>query len=583
MKHSQGSDDIALVTLSSKDVERNKKKLLAWLEQLPLANISKSSQQIFKLLTATTWDKMEPEDALELIEVVSPTATYLYESLFSSTRGTTIPSSEKMRGKITIAQEIVMNLVGAYDAILCPSANKVVQATAIHRAVMHLSQVLLKSYQRNTSVPKNVWLKLHELYDYSESNDLEDIIIEPTSKLAVKISVATIYKQALLLSVAKPFEMHHEDLAVLYKELAYIAEKAEIERSFDEALFVVRPKKDLRPTYSCLLSGEVREENWRSFDTKNLVQYLRDVITGKVASSLTRVNESLLLYLIKVWSVFPVREHTRDSCSGKNRACLGISAIFSAIEADEFSSESFLPQQKVVVLKEAERKPEPELHLKPLAPENRDVLTEGALNNYLEGKKANDPWQQVYHAEEHERDEQDEQDLKDKQEQWELVDKSPSGYCLSKTSDAPHNIQPGDILALQSPDSEAHQRWQITVIRWIRYMSNGELRVGVQLLADNAEAVYYQIRHKQGDKSEYLKALLLAERKLAGMPETLVVSTLPMREDDELHIVSANVNKVIKPRKMWRRTRSFCQYGFVVLAQEQAPEAGSNVGEELQD
>lgn len=108
-----------------------------------------------------------------------------------------------------------------------------------------------------------------------------------------------------------------------------------------------------------------------------------------------------------------------------------------------------------------------------------------------------------------------------------VVNQSPGGYCLEWLTNAPPNLQTGDILALRK--DENHD-WAIATIRWIRQNNQTGARIGIEMLAHRAQPCGTRLLRSGKAASNYLRALCIPEIAALSRPAQLITAKIPFRE-----------------------------------------------------
>lgn len=120
-------------------------------------------------------------------------------------------------------------------------------------------------------------------------------------------------------------------------------------------------------------------------------------------------------------------------------------------------------------------------------------------------------------------------DFDNVEQNWEMVNTSPTGYCLMKASDFPNDINVGDIIRVQEQNLPSHE-WSIAVIRWLRHSHDDVLLMGVELLSPKASVVDIIA------KEEKLKALLLPNVQSIGLEASLILPSFACESGDVVQV-----------------------------------------------
>jgi hypothetical protein len=107
-----------------------------------------------------------------------------------------------------------------------------------------------------------------------------------------------------------------------------------------------------------------------------------------------------------------------------------------------------------------------------------------------------------------------------------MIDSGPSGYCIEWRDEMPNQVKAGELLGLRDV---ARNRWSLGVVRWAN-QTQGVTQLGIQILAPQATPVGLAIIHKNGEVSEYLRALEIPMLKAINQPATLITNAISFRE-----------------------------------------------------
>ena len=141
-----------------------------------------------------------------------------------------------------------------------------------------------------------------------------------------------------------------------------------------------------------------------------------------------------------------------------------------------------------------------------------------------------------------------------------IINHSPGGYCLEWPSNAPSQLQAGDIIGLKASNE---RQWTTAVIRWIRQIRDGGAQIGVELLAPNAQPCGVQLL-RSGTPSNYLRCLLAPEITAIARPATLITPRVPFQEGSRVNInhLGKETKAVLGKRSV--HTASISQYEYAV-------------------
>jgi hypothetical protein len=93
-------------------------------------------------------------------------------------------------------------------------------------------------------------------------------------------------------------------------------------------------------------------------------------------------------------------------------------------------------------------------------------------------------------------------------------------------------LQAGELIGIQD---DTAQGWSVAVVRWVRQVRSGGTQMGVELIAPFAQPCGLQLV-REGQNSQYLRALLLPEVRAIGQPATILAPCLPFQEGNHVMI-----------------------------------------------
>jgi hypothetical protein len=143
----------------------------------------------------------------------------------------------------------------------------------------------------------------------------------------------------------------------------------------------------------------------------------------------------------------------------------------------------------------------------------------------------------------------------------EIVDTSPSGYCVRWAAPLPPHLQTGELLAVREREDA---RWCIAVSRWIRH-SQAETLLGLELLAPRAIPAAVRVLQRRSSPADYNRAVLLPALEAIGQPAMLITPRMPYRESQKVQIRRNGIQATGQLMRRVRMTESFTQFTFRML------------------
>ena len=151
---------------------------------------------------------------------------------------------------------------------------------------------------------------------------------------------------------------------------------------------------------------------------------------------------------------------------------------------------------------------------------------------------------------------------KKKKSHWEIVNVSAGGYCLRWNSDVATMAQIGELIAICEKEPDGTDAWRIGVIRWMRYIRESGLEIGVQVLSPKVLSATAQRRNRPHE--EPFDCLMLPGIKPLKLPPSVLLPAHAFRPTDNLNIRlrEADMETAIQLETVKEHTGSFTQFQY---------------------
>jgi hypothetical protein len=143
-------------------------------------------------------------------------------------------------------------------------------------------------------------------------------------------------------------------------------------------------------------------------------------------------------------------------------------------------------------------------------------------------------------------------------ESWKMQNISAGGYCFLWDTAKPSNTQVGEVVAM---DTHNNDRWQLGVIRWMKFSREYGLELGIQTLSPGATAVWVSLA-EGNHTGEQIRGLVLPEIKQLSQPESILLPTLPFQTGSVSIIERAGNKEEVRLTQLLESTGCFSQYLF---------------------
>ena len=550
------------------------KKLQQWVDALPVMNMGETAKQLYQFIQELNRLPLDSKVRFQLLEIVRPSILHVCQSLQKHYLNQALVLPEKARRVASLAQALQGHLANGYKLVSVRAVRRFRDKAArksitiaIHRAITALGDTLLRCYQLYFPSPRNLWLELHQLYLLAE---LHGIASTPVEDEGGESTIQSAYARCLLLATSKPNQLRQQELALVYQGAYSWASLVSIrEASSEDDLFVFDLQADRPPVYRTHAS--LASESWRYIDSSRLTEAMcawrdnPDEATLKVPRGL---DDGLLDHLQQVWGALTERAFKRMPENGEVELCFGLVGVHYFLSG-KVPFEAMVERGSLSVLGEEE--------------ENNPFLLNIKMSS-KEKQHKSDPWASAYQSDyAGETIEMDSATGGNSAEvrlpesyHCQKVNASPGGYCLSWQGNTPSLLRTGELLALRD---STHSQWMLAVIRWVTQLPNHGARFGVELLAPGGRPVAARALRKQGQDSDYMRAILLPELSAVGQPASLLLPTVGFNEGVKVELVEQGEPGRVQLLRRVQGASGFSQYPFRDLAAPAAPPVKPSSGD----
>ncbi len=552
----------------------SQKKLAAWVDALPRANLGETARLLYSGLQELNQLRIDAPLRFTLLEVMRPSVYYVCNALKKHYANQPIVLPDKASKVANLAQALQAHLANGYKIIVVQNVNKVEIADckqqmsrAVHRAISDLTSTLDRCYQLYFPTPTHLWQEINGLYELADTHDfLEAELTDREAQFVSVCSIAHIYQRACILATAKMNQLRQNEIAHVYTLSAFLAQYIHISKKKGNAqTFVVDLRKGDEPIMRDLAHVSDGDQN-RFFSCKPLVDQLQRMRSDdrggsegvQVAQGLTL---ELVQHLTQAWSGQKQRSFSRTQQTGGVELAVGMLMAHYHL-AGECEFNDVLRGKAAGVRGDADGGSEEQgVKSSPLFQEasKDDVWSQafGGSNDSLDmagGKIGYTASSLNKLAEKKE---------KFKLCQSQLVNTSPGGYCVNLPQAMPGAIKTGELLGVREKGAA---RWGVGVIRWAKRISKENVRIGLELMASHANPVGVKLLRKTGVAGDFMRALLLPELKSLEQPMTILLPNIMFEEGSKV-LLNQNGSEVkVQLLKQVVKTASFCQFTLNVLS-----------------
>lgn len=504
-------------------VEIRPKQVQEWLDALPLANVGDAARRISDALATLNRTKVAEESRLKLLEQYRATIQALQPSLEEQYAGLALPLPEKNRALAICARQLQIELAYGYKIVLLDHLNKKLVLgqpkylpLVLQRAIHALASILTACYQSYAPTPAGAWSELHQLYRYAVQHHVQD---EELAHGALKVSINSTYKEALLLSLADPYHLLQGQVAHVLDYLARFAGQASLIPLLASAeqpvgFFLIRLDTDRPPK---AIAQNVTATDPRTDILLNTVELARTLHyqlqkleagsePGKLGlPDLARQlqYQEMMRGLIQHWGIAPKRFFNRVHKAAALEIVVGVRAIHH--------------------------------FLNPTLGARQTEVHDAEITLRLSNSAIDTSSQQSYIS-----------------TSWLVLNESAGGMGMTKEPQSNVQVRVGEILGVRTDRSAD---WNIVIVRWVHSKDPGHLELGAQMLAPNATAV---VLHPTlgAESNASIPGLLLPAIPSLNRPPMLTVTRGTYAPQREFKLTKSDGSSRIRAANLSSHTNS---------------------------
>lgn len=516
------------------------KHVQAWVNGLPRMNVGECARQLYRAVQEVNELSIKAGPRFEMLEALREPIHYVCSCLSKHYLGRAVTLQPKETKIATLSQALQNHLSVGYKAVLNQlqnskfGSNKALLAETIHRTLIEQSFVLLRSFQLYYPAPDNFWRDVHQLWLLAHGQKALHYTYSDTLSKH-KISINDAYMALLLLATAQTNKLRQSaiqdayDMAFRCTSLCTLSLNKQ-----DDDLFAVNLQTDLPPNYEALIAPG-KPDTILHFNPKNLSDAIRGYLESPEQNppqGLTipdTMEKESLRVLVQAWGVLTQRSFARIQESGKLHLAVGLSSVhyYLSDKMDFDNTVRHLNASSAVGV----AYDGPFEHTKKEERIDRHDSWGVSINPDAAAvaEKSGGISQQIAeHAQAYEGE-------SDKYLEYncDIINTSPSGYCLSWHQDIPPQVKTGEIVSVQNTPNGIRS---VGIIRWVKQFKNEGARIGVELVAPKCQAVGVQPVHKLGDTCEFMRALILPELKAIGQPASLITPRVSFQVGNKINL-----------------------------------------------
>lgn len=550
------------------------RKVEEWIALLPMGNVGETARQVFGTLHATNRLRISWQERYRFLELLRPPVAYVGQALHKRFIGLTFPLPPKTRRIAQLATELYNEMALGYKIAIEDMLNtnilfrdKRVLTIMLHRTLRYLNKVLLTTYQVYSPQPHNTWSDIHRLYRYAEAARLFRASVTDTEQeLLPKTTIATAYKQALLLALATPYRLRQGEVSIVYSVLELWAHLAQIvpydaQADREAALFVTELDSNAEPSHLAFSHYDCSSGECRLIDLQQLAVTVREELNQAERNIMTELKRrlgvgltvDLLRRLSLTWGVPPKRSSVRNAKSEEVEVVVGLSSVHRALGlVTALRSMTALPDASSAAAPEDLFSRTSTFQSRTIASENdqRADVWDPFKAQAAATKSTNRPQAAAPQA------------TPLPMQTWSLRDQSVGGCRIARSGLDTLGVQVGDLIGVR-PYTDTHDRpWTVGVVRWIRHTSEEELEIGVQNITSRGQPAAARTRQPKGTMTAYQRIIGLPEDKEHNLVASLLVPSLLYTVGTTLLVRFDEAEHALLLTGVHEATGSFVQFTF---------------------
>jgi len=567
------------------------RKLAAWINALPRANLGETAKQIYTVLQETNQLAYPYQDRLRFLESLREPLDYVTHSMKKHFIGMSLPLAEKSQKIAAITKDLQSCMATGYKIALEDTLqnnlmifSKSTLALLTHRCIRYTGQNLLTAYQSYSPFPEQYWEELHKLYRFAEKRKLLHYkIADYQLSYVKKTAVSTEYARILLLSLASPYHLRQGESGKVYAALERWLSQPIIrpltQNDATTGKFIDNLDQARAPSALALaVANDSTDINsLRIIETHHIaikLEYELNHNTDAGTSTIIDIDAArpdlshdLLRRLLIAWGVASKRFFPRTNKNEQVQITVGLSAAHQFVMqkaqpqfnnnmqfTNKYSNRAHFESTEIKIkLDEANATsddvwgliyPSELKGLTPLVEQELSIQNYGSLAG---SETAGAPSE--YEA-----------------DNWLIVNESIKGLMVNNKDEFKNKAQVGELVSVRRKTNGTANKWSIGVIRWLKFNQDKSMQMGIETLNPNAAAV--GIRAEGNPNAPLQRALLLPELKNLKQPACLITSPAPWRVGHKITINMLGKDMPARLTKSLQNTGLFAQFQFEISAKD---------------
>ncbi len=441
-------------------------KARKWVQLLPTSNFGEMTRLLYFCMTELNNSQIPAQKRIEIAEVIRPYSEMTLENLKKHLVARSFPLPPRSKKIFDLNQSLLLEMAGAYqlsalDMLTKGNANKKLLLLSIGRALNYMGRVLINTYTVYIKSKDALWRDIHHLYLLACENNIEELTIPEKNPVEYSCqTIADYYKHINLLALSRPATIRLGEISRLDRFFRKVLNDITIHNDPSKptgkyahtAMLNSDEPPTLMPVAELLNSPTVRLfEMQKTLDA--LQQFAHETENANLGSNDTfpMLNHSLAIRLIKSLTLVKNRQFKRFPRDEQTPLVSHLSNIAKVIKIEQENIEDNSDYEE---------------------DEHYEELI------YGENSSSSSPWAA---ADSQQQLEETDIELR----AWQIQNSCSEGYGLIWKENDSSGVRVGELIAMQDPADDS-ERWQIGTIRWMEFIQNIGLLVGIELLSPRA-------------------------------------------------------------------------------------------------
>ena len=473
----------------------------AWLEHVPLANVSEAQHQLLAQLTEFNRFPCKALMRLQVLEALREAVAFVQIEQAKRFTNRALPMAEGESAIFEATTSLWEQMrIGYLHCLMASGADEVgmrAQAGLLaQRVLTYCGLKMFHHYRAYREVPKDDWHALHQAYKFAEElgvagEEVKDYLNRDVHDATPRIQ----YMRALLMGLANPNELARRQLSFVGFLLERWAEKVEVTKvpvTAEGMLPLVVDLAGSAPPERLTGEGDTEIVDPRFLDVSRMTKSLKNRIgllrkgesPAKLALGEDCVQpscEQLLVFLYRQWCQARPPRAERKRVVQEAMVCNDMTAIHYYVSGKVFRQPG---QAKELTQKERDQ-----------------IATFGRIST-----KDEDDYSAVHGF---------------LLEHWNVEDESVSGLRMARPTGTPgKRFAHGQLIAVRPGDAK---NFMLAQARWLMQGSDGSLNAGLRLLPGLPAAIAVRHYGLNVAQEKFVQALTLTEVAALKSPPTMIL------------------------------------------------------------